>query len=542
MTDANTINLLLPEIVLVVAATIIFVAGAFFDARGGWRWIACCALAVAAMALVWQGSTLPSLAPVPRAAAAFGPVTGDYFALVTCWFALGLGLLLASMAEGSQHGSNSSQWPSSEWVASLLLVVAGIMLSAQANDLVLVFLALELISIPTYVLLVLSRGDMAGREATVKYFFLSVISSGMLLYGFSFLYGATGSTELASLTAVTGMSGGGASLVHLGLLLALAGLGLKIALAPFHFYAADVYQGTSATAAALLATAPKVAGIVVLLRLGAAARLDLATYGWQVLLCLAVLTMTVGNVMALWQQNVRRLLAYSSVAHAGYLLIGISVWGAVRMRDGAANVGGEPSELAVGAVSATLFYLAGYVVATIGAFAAVSYLGRTRPVDRVSDLQGAAQLYPGGAAALSLFMLSLTGLPPLVGFWGKLLLIVRVLSVDGSSVGMGSLKTWFLALAIITVLNAAISAAYYLRLVAAMYFRPATGEAVERRAGGAELAMGLSAMLVVVMGLFPTLLIHYSNAAAKSAVTPLQSVRAGEGMQRDAVGLRRDEK
>ena len=207
MTDANTINLLLPEIVLVVTATIIFVAGAFFDARGGWRWIACCALAVAAAALVWQGSAMASLAPAPRAAMAFGPVTGDYFALVTCWFALGLGLLLVCMAEGSRYDPNATQWPSSEWVASLLLVVAGIMLCAQANDLVLVFLALELISIPTYVLLVLSRGDRAGREATVKYFFLSVISSGLLLYGFSFLYGATGSTELASLTAVPRAAG-----------------------------------------------------------------------------------------------------------------------------------------------------------------------------------------------------------------------------------------------------------------------------------------------------------------------------------------------
>jgi NADH-quinone oxidoreductase subunit N len=225
--------------------------------------------------------------------------------------------------------------------------------------------------------------------------------------------------------------------------------------------------------------------------------------------------------MALWQQNVRRLLAYSSVAHAGYLMIGLCVWAAVRTRDGAANPGGQPAELAVGAVSATLFYLAGYAAATMGAFAAVSYLGRGKPIDRVSDLHGAARRYPGGAAALSLFMLSLTGLPPLVGFWGKLMLIVRALAVDGGPPGMEHLRPWFLALAIITVLNAAISAAYYFRIVAAMYFRPAPDQAEAPPAGGAALAMGLSAVIVLALGMYPAPLIHYSDAAARSAVTPL---------------------
>jgi len=401
-------------------------------------------------------------------------------------------------------------------------------------------LALELISIPTYVLLVLSRSDVVGREATVKYFFLSVVSSGLLLYGFSFLYGATGSMAVAALGAAAEST---ASLVQLGLLLALAGLGLKIALAPFHLYAADVYQGTSPTAAALLATAPKVAGIVVLVRLGAAARLDLATLGWQVLIVLAVLTMTVGNVMALWQQNVRRLLAYSSVAHAGYLLIGLCVWTAVRTSDGTANPGGQPGELAISAVSATLFYLAGYAAATIGAFAAVSYLGRSRPIDRVSDLHGAARLYPGAAAALSLFMLSLTGLPPLVGFWGKLLLVVQSLPAKGGILSADPIWPWFLTLVIITVLNAAISAAYYFRIVAAMYFRPAAGEAEPSpvgAVGGAGLAMGLSALIVVGMGLYPAPLIHYSDAAARSAVTPLKP--PGKAGAMEAVGLRNPEK
>jgi len=537
MTDANTINLLLPEIVLVAAATIIFVAGAFFDARGGWRWIACCALALAGATLVWEAGVYPSLAPAPRAAASFGPITGDYFAYVTCWFALGLGLLLTSIFSGGRSGNPASQWPTAESIASLLLVVAGMMLTAQANDLVLLFLALELISIPTYVLLVQSRTDMAGREATLKYFFLSVVSSGLLLYGFSFVYGATGSMGLAALGAA---SGNAVSLIHLGLLLALASLGLKIALAPFHFYAADVYQGTSPSAAALLATAPKVAGIVVLLRLGAAARLDLVELGWQTLMALAVLTMTVGNVMALWQQNVRRLLAYSSVAHAGYLMIGLCVWAAVRMRDGVSNPGGQPTELAVGAVSATLFYLAGYAAATIGAFAAVSYLGQGRPIDRMSDLHGAARRCPGGAAALSLFMLSLTGLPPLVGFWGKLMLIVRALAVEGGSPGMEHLRPWFLALAIITVLNAAISAGYYFRIVAAMYFRPAVQQQEGLPAGGAALAMGLSALIVIALGLYPAPLIHYSDAAAKSAVTPISATSSVEQPKPNAVGWRQE--
>ncbi len=377
----------------------------------------------------------------------------------------------------------------------------------------LLFLGLELISIPTYILLYLGRRTLDSQEATAKYFYLSILSSAIMLYGFSFLYGAAGSTELPRIQAALA----GATDAHgtiwfarLALVLIFAGLCFKITAVPFHFYAPDVYQGTTPGNAALLSVLPKLAGLVALVRIMAVAMPGYEMYAWRIALVLALLTMTLGNVVALWQDNVRRMLAYSAIAHGGYMLIGLAVaFATARNADVTEGFDG---------VAGTLFYATVYSLATAGAFAVLVYLGRDQQlVSEVDDLAGVGRTHPWAGLSMAIFMFSLTGIPPLAGFWGKLNLFAGALTVRGRDDESGGLRSWFLALAIIGVLNAAISAGYYLRIVGVMYFRPATRELRSESGWGAGAAMLLCAVLVIWAGATPNPLQVGANAASRSA-------------------------
>src|SRR5262245_11455900 len=277
----------------------------------------------AAGALAVQGP------PWDAAKAVFtGPVTMDPMSLGLRWLALVMGLMFTLIAARLAEPELAS-----EFFGCVMLVAVGVMLAASANELVLLFLGLELISIPTYVLLFLGRRDRASGEATMKYFYLSILSSALLLYGFSLLYGLGKTTLIAGTSAIPGIreaitalspTAPLAPLASLALVLVTAGLGFKLTIAPLQFYAPDVYQGTTSANAGLLAVAPKIAAVVGLVRLAIVAMPSVADFAWQLSLILAILTMTIGNVCALWQRNVRRLLAYSSIAHGGYLLIGLA--------------------------------------------------------------------------------------------------------------------------------------------------------------------------------------------------------------------------
>jgi len=388
------------------------------------------------------------------------------------------------------------------------------MLAAGARDLVLIFVALELISIPTYILLYLGRRDSASQEAAAKYFFLSLLASAILLYGFSFLYGTTGTTQLTS-TAAPAFP----KLVKLALVLIVAGLGFKIAAVPFHFYAPDVFQGTTYANAALLSVVPKAAGLLVLVRIAVWAMPipPLAeTYAWRIALALAVLSMTFANVVALWQENLRRLLAYSAIAHSGYMLIALAV--------GLATAGTPGQWDGVGAL---LFYLAVYAVASVGTFAACGYLGRDRqPLEAIDELAGLARTRPLSAALIAVFMFSLAGIPPLAGFWGKLAVFFSALMVDAGAAAEGSRQPWFVALAIIGVLNAAVAAAYYLRIVGVMYFRTPLATPKAEGGLGTRCAAVVCAILVVAVGLYPGPLMRASDAASPHAAAPAEAAPA----------------
>jgi NADH-quinone oxidoreductase subunit N len=513
----NLVNVL-PEALLVLVATAIYVAGTFGGSRRVWGAVATAALAAA-------GVLLFATAHVDT-----GLVSADPLAVAAKFCFLVAGLLFVGLSWGDAAGAlqPTADRPlverpdrSAEYFASLLLVVAGTMLASCAADLVLLFLGLELISIPTYLLLYLVRHDATGQETATKYFFLSVLSSAFLLYGFSFLYGVTGSTRLEAITAsfasgasTLGGESGALPLVLLALALIFAGLGFKVAAVPFH--APDVYQGTTPMLAGLLAFAPKAAGFIALLRVATlTVSLDVVhkafDHGAWLAILIAMITMTGGNVLALLQDNVRRLLAYSSIAHAGYLMIAVAVgfWDGFLAFSGAPFAGNQ----------AVLFYLVAYGLATIGAFGVLVYLSRTaRPVDYVDDLAGLGWTHPLVGMAMAVFLFSLTGIPPLAGFWAKLAVFYSALSAGSLSGGVRfSLGWWFYAVAVVGVVNAAIAAVYYLRVIRVMYLRGAA--AVLKPGGGrpAFAAVVLCAVLIIVVGLFPRWTLDRARLAADAA-------------------------
>jgi NADH-quinone oxidoreductase subunit N len=471
------------------------------------------------------------------------------------WAILAVGLILVLL-----RGQGDEQRQSSEASASLLLMTVGLMLIATANELILLFVGLELVSIPTYILLYLGRHDARGQEAASKYFFLSILSSAVLLYGFSFLYGAGGSTRLeliaAALKHPTDPGSMTEIMIPVAMLLMFAGLAFRLTAVPFHFYAPDVYQGTSHANAGLLSTLPKIAGLAALARILLTALPGWEPLGWKAVLVVSILTMTVGNILALWQNNIRRLLAYSSIAHAGYLLIGVAVALAFRtaampapaatttvvaaatVTDASGKDETSPAVTApsadatagVDGLGAAMFYLAVYIFATLGAFAAFVYLSHgERQIDTLDDIAGLNRTHPMVALTVALFMFSLAGVPPLAGFWGKFALLYSALKTPAVASSGMALRPWFIGLAIVAVLNAAIAAAYYLRVISAMYFRPvkAAGPSRVSRAAAPGFALVICTVAVVGVGFLPGRLLDDAVRAGQS-LTPQTTLAVAE--------------
>ena len=524
----KTIALVWPEVVLVLVATAIFVAGAFTRNRAFWSLAAVLGFVLAAGTLAMQGS------PAAYSSVLTGPVVIDPMSLGLRWLALLAGLIFTLVASRLAPSELAS-----EFFGCLMLIAAGMMITAAANDLVLLFLGLELISIPTYVLLFIGRKDRASAEATMKYFFLSILSSALLLYGFSFLYGRGKTTIIVGTAELPGIrealvAGAMANhplapLLPLALVLIIAGLGFKLTIAPLQFYAPDVYQGTTNANAGVLAVAPKIAAVAALLRVIVVAMPAAAEFAWQLALILALLTMTIGNVCALWQRNIRRLLAYSSIAHGGYLLIGLAAAAAANSQ-GAASYGGG--------VTAMLFYTFVYALATLGTFAALAWLSSPmREVNDVEELSGLARAHPAVAGAIAVFMFSLAGLPPLAGFWGKF-------SLFGSAIELATARTagmssWFAVLAIVAALNAAIAAAYYLRIVAVMYFQPAAAAPVPAGGGLSARAAALAcAALVILAGALPGRFLNIATSAEQALRPGTRTVQATSAGPQEVVHAR----
>jgi len=390
-----------------------------------------------------------------------------------------------------------------DYHACLLTATAGFSLVGAANDLILLFLALELISIPTYVMLYLPRAnDPRAQEAAVKYFLLSVVSSALTLFGFSYLYGITGTTNMAAISQLLAriVPGDVSMSALIAAVLIVAGLGFRVTAFPFHFYAPDVYQGGPTGTVAFLSFVPKVAGFVALLKLFAFlgdAQPVANEFVKRVMLLmwvLAAITMTAGNVMGLLQTNLRRMLAYSGVANAGYMLIGFAVIPAEAYRAGT-----TPSVVTGG--EALLFYLIAYGAMTVGAFAVLAYLDSpSRRVETIDDVAGLRETHPWSAFLMGLFLVSLIGLPLTAGFVGKFWLFVGALSTPAEA----PMQDLFRVLAVIGALNAAVAAYYYVRVIMAMFLRSSLNPPVPTEKWNPVQVTAIAcALITVLFGIYP---------------------------------------
>jgi NADH-quinone oxidoreductase subunit N len=367
-----------------------------------------------------------------------------------------------------------------EFYSLVLFALSGMMIMGGARDLIVLFLGVEVMSIPAYVLAGLHRRDARSGEAALKYFVLGAFATSFLLYGIALFYGATGATSYAGIGAALKTA---PSLAVLGgIAFLIVALGFKVGVVPFHFWAPDVYQGSPTAVTALMAVGIKAGAVIAtarffLLVLGGA-HVDWAMVLWWI----AVLTMTLGNVVAIAQNNVKRMLAYSSIAHAGYLVAAIAA--------------GTPR-----AGSAVLFYLLAYAFMNLGAFAVVIALGaKGDPNELVSDYAGLGLRRPLLAGAMVLFLLSLMGIPPLVGFVGKLYIIEAL--VQGG----------FPGLAIILMLNSVISGYYYLRLVIEMFMRdPVTEAPVLEPRPYLMVCVGIAVLGTLFFGVFPHLALDFAR-------------------------------
>lgn len=504
----DLLHILLPELILIGVACVLFLLGV--STKVGARRLAP-VLALAALAAVFamQAWSVMGVTEWRRPGAdPWGTVRANNFTDYVKLLASGVGVLLVLLAwptNPDATGSRSLNYggDAGEFFALMLLSIAGVMLVSVANDIVLLFLALELASIPTYIMVSISRPLPAAQEAGVKYFFLGAMAAAVMLFGFSYLYGVTGQTKLDEIGRVlqagretagaAPLSATSASLpawTTLAVVMLLAGFAFKIAAVPLHTYAGDVYQGAATPVTAFLAFVPKTSGMVAIVKL-------LGTIGgawWslpseivRLLWVLAALTMTVGNVLGLMQINVKRVLAYSSIAHTGYMLVGITALAAA---------GSSTADLHAAvsvrsqALEGVYFYLAAYGIMNAAAFGVLMLLpsraaglnarrGRRGHADDVTppattaetyeDLAGQGRRHPLLGLAMAVSCFSLIGLPLTVGFFGKFYLIKPAL--DAKLIG----------LVVVTLINAAISAAYYLQIVGTMFLRPdpATAEAME---------------------------------------------------------------
>ncbi len=396
--------------------------------------------------------------------------------------AAGLAVLISDQymeREGCNHG---------ELYPLILFTVVGMMLMASGTDLMTIFLGLEVMSVSLYVLAGFNRDNTKSNEAGLKYFLLGAFSTGFLLYGMALVYGATGTTRIAKIAAqVAQMSLPSANIMLLaGMLLMLTGFAFKVAAAPFHMWTPDVYEGAPTPITAFMSAGPKAAGFAAALRIFLVALPTMQVEWSQLLWVLAVLTMTVGNITALRQDNIKRMLAYSSIAHAGYALVGFVAGNGV-------------------GVAGILFYMLSYAFMNIGAFAIIILVGKKGESNgTVMDFAGLGFKRPVLAVAMSLFLFSLAGMPPTAGFIGKFYLF------------SGAIQQGYIWLAIIGVLNSAASVYYYLRVMVFMYMKEPTEEFDWAQVTApVALSLVISAAGTLIPGVVPSFILQFAQQAVK---------------------------
>lgn len=487
MTGNLYLNALLPQVAVLTAALFLLVLALICKLRGSGgcasipgAWLGLIGLGVAGYMTLWQWDTVGS--------GFGGMLIVDPFSTFFNLMILGGAALavLLSLRDAGRLGSIAG-----EYYALLVLAALGMMVMVSAGDLIVLFLGLEIMSLAVYILVGVNRDNQKNVEGALKYFLIGSFAAAFLVYGIALLYGVAGTTRFDGIAAALS-AGPVEPLALVGLGLVLAGLLFKVAAVPFHMWAPDAYQAAPTPVTAYMAVAVKAAAFGVLMRLLMTGLLPLADYWLPLFWSLSVVTMTVGNLAAVFQGNLKRMLAYSSIAHAGYLMVALAA-----LDPSSPPAGGDK------ALYSVLFYLAVYTLMNIGAFGALIYLGRGgRPSETLDDIRGTGFRYPLVGAAMAVFMFSLAGIPPTGGFIAKFY-------VFGAAVDRG-----LISLAVIGVLNSAVSVYYYLRVTVQMYMReseqelPALGFSLSL-----FVAILFSAAGVLHLGMRPAFLIEAARRA-----------------------------
>jgi NADH-quinone oxidoreductase subunit N len=484
--SANDLVSVLPVLITIIGglAILLIDLGVPAERKATTAWLAMATLLLAAVAALAQ---LPN-APVN----AFGDmVRADAYAyfLDALLAIIGCITVLLTLRYNQVRGIMRG-----EFYPLMVFSISGMMLMGHSLNLLMVFVAVELLSIPLYILCGIARPNQNSEESAMKYFLMGAFASGFLVYGIALIYGASGTTSLARLNAILSDTTARAYdpvLLFAGAALVLVGLGFKVAAAPFHMWTPDVYEGAPTTVTAFMATATKVAGFAALLRVFSFGLEPLLSQWQPVVALIAALTMILGNVTAIVQNNVKRMFAYSSIAHAGYVLVGVA----------AGNEAGA---------TGVLFYLAAYAFTTLAAFAVISAIGSGTEENQTFDAYtGLGRRKPLLATVLAIALFSLIGIPPTAGFIGKYFLITAALN---------SGLTW---LAVLMVLVSVVSAYFYLRLIVTMFMRePQAEDEGEAIAGNAprSLAAAISTAAVLIIGVLPAPLLGLITAGVHGAM------------------------
>ncbi|HEY1270337.1 MAG TPA: NADH-quinone oxidoreductase subunit N [Terriglobales bacterium] len=475
LTSADYIRLL-PELILIVFGTVVMMAEAFVDQQSDRKSLGVIALIGAVL------SIFASFYQAGHMGLGFvGMIRVDSFSI---FFHVLIGIITAVVILASFEYLKVQQIKYGEYYGLILLGAVGQMLMSSAVELVLIFIALEISSIATYILAGFRRRVAISIESSVKYFLLGSFATAFFLYGIALIFGATGSTSVYTIAGV--LQNGATPLAYAGVAMMFVGLGFKIAAAPFHVWTPDVYEGAPSPVVALMSTGPKAAAFAVLLRVLFAT--SAPSWFWLVWVS-AVLSMTIGNIGALVQQNVKRLLAYSSIAHAGYLLVAFAA---------AKDFG----------ISAAIFYTASYAAMNVGAFAVVSHLANVgEKYVTLDDYAGLGRRAPAQAAILTLFMLSLIGIPITGGFLAKFYVF------------QAAMQSHLTGLVIIGVINSAIAAYYYLRVIVVMYMNEPTKEVpVLRMPAGLTVALVTCVIATIYLGVLPDRVLEYALQSARELV------------------------
>ncbi len=396
--------------------------------------------------------------------------------------------ILSVMVSASYVEHLEGRMPLGEFYVLLSFAVLGALLVSSAGDLVMIFVGIELSSLATYVLTAFAKRRLTALEGGMKYFLLGILASAILVYGMSWVYGLTGTTNLDGIAVAMQNSVSGEAYLDpalvLALLLVIVGLGFKMAAVPFHFWTPDAYDGAATPVTAFMSVVPKVAAFAATIRILVQALGPVSDDWVNIIAVLALVTMTFGNVVAIAQRKVKRMLAYSSIAHTGYMMVGLAAY---RSTGGFPTPGVTPTTGDNG-ITSLLIYLLAYAVMNIGAFAVVTWVQHRGRGMELDDYNGLAAREPLAAAALTVFLISLMGIPPTIGFYAKYQVIVAAIEIG----------TIGLVLSLAIVVLSAVSAFYYLRVVAAMYFNPGP-ERELRPARTGLLNVGIGAMAVVTL-------------------------------------------